>query len=185
MSFNCSIEHNIFIVGDFNIPEYSEGLRNSRSSGRVLALKSLLDTLNLQQYNLVGNSNNRTLDLVMCGRLCNVVRSLDRLVAEDPQHPPLSVSFDMSMPTNVKRILAKDYANEFNFRKANFPLLYSSLQERDWSFLNCIDNIDLACRKFYDSMNEIFQRSVPKTKRNATKNYPPWFHSALIKKYKT
>jgi len=33
-------------------------------------------------------------------------------------------------------------------------------------------------------MNEIFHRSVPKTKRIVTKNYPPWFHSALIKNIK-
>ena len=50
----------------------------------------------------------------------------------------------------------------YNFRKANFPLLYELLLTENWSILERCDNVDDARQLFYNKLYMIFDLTVSK-----------------------
>jgi hypothetical protein len=73
-------------------------------------------------------------------------------------------------------------ASFFNFKKADFPRLYDTLLQTDWSFLNNLTDVDVACSSFYAKLHEIFNLHVPKRRLiNQSRKYPPWFDREIIK----
>lgn len=61
---------------------------------------------------------------------------------------------------------------KYNFRKANFPDLYNSLSEIDWSFLFTYTDVNTACNAFYEKL--VFDHHIPiyKAKKH---RYPTWY----------
>lgn len=173
----------IIIMGDFNIPEFLACRGGLTSSPNFFQVSRLAEFYNIDQYNEIVNKNKRILDLVFSSRPVLVERMSEPVVPEDGHHPALSISL------NIDRVAAKWFptirSNEFNFRKANFLELYSSLSLTDWSFLDGYDSVNAAVNAFYSKLYSIFEQFVPK-KRNGklSRTYPPWFDSGIINNIK-
>lgn len=100
------------------------------------------------------------------------------LVREDMHHPALFINIELN------ELRHKDFSTNtsqktYNFRKANFPELYNSLIETDWTFLEDYSDANVACEKFYDKLYSILDNHVPLYK-NKTCKYPAWFTSDII-----
>lgn len=172
---------NILIVGDFNISKYASYLSNGASDGSVKSLVNFLDFMDLSQYNFIPNSLGRHLDLVISSENTIVDRADEILVKENIHHPALSFNLTYRTSKSIKSLGNSD-SNRLNFRRANFPLLYSKLYHIDWDFLINYDNVNTACACFYNKLDEIFRECVPRFKRsNNTRRFPPWFNSTIIK----
>lgn len=175
-SLDYVFEDKIIILGDFNVPAFASPTAGDRFSG---LLRDSLNLLNADQYNEVLNCHGRRLDLVFSTQECNVTRCYDPLVEEDAHHPSLLVSFPITRPLSPLRDCMVDRV--FNFRKADFPLLYESLRLIDWSGLYGIKDVDLACSEFYRTLNSVFQNAVPYFKPGRRKKtYPHWFSLEVI-----
>lgn len=179
-SINILHDNDILILGDFNISTYYSCLINGQDNTHVTALNNFMNFLNLSQYNLVCNSNVRILDLVLSTFQCHVSKSEDILLKEDIHHPSLVVTFDLGVAKPEKKF-PSDFTNTFNFRRANFPLLYQQLFNTDWSFLTLYTDVDVACASFYGYLSHIFENCVPKYKSSMKRNYPPWFNATIKK----
>lgn len=174
-SLNYVYSEKILILGDFNIPSFADppGDRSARLLGDYQEL------LNLDQYNHVLNCNSRLLDLIFASFACSVIREDDPMIPEDSHHPTLLVSF-----RNAGRRLfpaTRSESGTFNFRKANFPLLYESLCLVDWSTLSGLTDANAACLELYSNLNSVFRDTVPCFKSTGKRQfYPPWFSSEVI-----
>lgn len=173
-SINILHNNDILIFGDFNIPSYYSCYVNGQVNASVTALNNFMNFLNLSQYNFVCNTNARILDLVLSTRHCTVLKSEDILVKEDLHHPALLVSLNLDI-VKAKEIFPSNFADMFNFRRANYPLIYEQLFNTNWTFLNVYNDADEACTSFYRHLYLIFESCVPKFKSTKRRNFPPWF----------
>ena len=143
-----------------------------------------MNFFDMKQCNHILNTNNRLLDLVFVTNhsQCYVSRAGESLVPEDKHHPALDIDFKFLRycPKNITSV----NENEFNFKKSNFPLLYSLLYETNWSFLNDFVDVNEAVTKFYDALYEIFEKCVPKKRKPTTRTYPRWFNGQIIQELK-
>ncbi|KAJ3640526.1 hypothetical protein Zmor_003819 [Zophobas morio] len=72
--------------------------------------------------------------------------------------------------------------NGYNFKRANYPLLYESLSSIDWAPLQNIDDVEKACFHFYNKLYEVFNLAIPKYSSSKHREYyPPWFTSEIIR----
>ena len=125
---------------------------------------TLLIFFDLKQCNQVFNQNNRLLDLVFSTLDCRVQREDIPFVKEDLYHPAISITCTIkcgdvtqdNFPVNCGEF-------RFNYKKANFPALYSDLLNADWN-LEEVDNVDLRCDMFYEKLFTIFRNNVPLVK---------------------
>lgn len=171
----------VYIIGDFNIPEYNYQTDYIHSD-KVLSLAAFCNFFGLSQQNKVPNNNGRFLDLLLCNRTCGVAKAHDVLLPEDSHHPALC--FDISIVTNKENTIPLNSKATYDFRKANFFLLYQQLSLVDWSFLDICTDCDEACNQFYILLNNIFDMCVPK-KISRPSKYPPWFSRDIILDIKT
>ncbi|XP_063915039.1 uncharacterized protein LOC135131302 [Zophobas morio] len=125
--------------------------------------------------------SNDSINLVFANVNCNVTRSEHALVIEDDYHPSLDLSFEVIKKPFVNFSTNTD-SEQFNFMKANFLLLYQDLLSADWSFLYDIKDVNAACSSFYNALNKVFTKSVPKYRINSNncRKYPPWFDREII-----
>ena len=176
---NIEETHNdrVIVLGDFNAPNFCQKSNDSISTH----LNNFSHFYNFTQFNNVPNKFNCTLDLVFANVNCNVTRSEHALVIEDDYHPSLDLSFEVIKKPFVNFSTNTD-SEQFNFMKANFLLLYQDLLSADWSFLYDIKDVNAACSSFYNALNEIFTKSVPKYRINSNncRKYPPWFDCEII-----
>lgn len=180
-SQDCTQVNDIIILGDFNITKYASYLQNSQTNGQILALNNFMSALNIHQYNYIYNQNNNILDLILSNRKCIVEKSFDALVHEDNHHPALNISVDLNTKEKLKNNFRINYGNYYNFRKANFPILYEMLYNVDWSYLTYCNDIEVACTQFYNKIYFIFDLCVPKYSSTHKNKYPPWFNYDIIK----
>ncbi|XP_063921244.1 uncharacterized protein LOC135136047 [Zophobas morio] len=121
------------------------------------------------------------LDLVFSNINCKVSKADSPLVVEDKHHPALVVDcylddqFKPNFAMNTEKLT-------YNFKKANYHLMYKLFSETDWSFINSICDVNQACTVFYDCIYKVFEKSVPKFKVRppSRKSYPPWFTGDII-----
>lgn len=176
--------NNLLIVGDFNISSYATYFHNNLGNDIVSALTNFLPIFNLTQYNTIANDLERILDLVLYNNDCFVERSIQNLVAQDRYHPVLNISCKLNFCHTLKRNFPTISCNEYNFRKANFSLLYQSLSNIDWTFLQTFDRSDDACIYFYGKLYNAFDECVPRETKQYKRKYPPWFTRDIIKDIK-
>ena len=169
-SLNYIFNSDLLLLGDFNIPDYNSNISNFQNF------------LELQQFNSINNVNNRLLDLVLANKECEVERAVDILLDEDTHHPSIVILYNIRTKQKNNKIIIKP-TNYYNFKKANFPLLYQNLFEIDWSFLSNINEVELATQQFYDKLDTVFSECVPKS-IPPSHTYPPWFNGELIKNIK-
>lgn len=180
----CVQNNDVLLLGDFNIPKYASYLADSLPDGKMLALNNFLNMLNLQQLNFVYNIDNKLLDLIICNKKCTVEKSVDVLTREDNYHPALCILLGDSYCSNTKNKFPSNANNNYNFRKANFQMLYDMLQNEDWSFVSHLSHVIPACQAFYDRLYEIFDLCVPKFNFSHKRTYPPWFNGNIIRNIK-
>lgn len=174
-SLNCfSTDCKILIFGDFNIPLYNIDLNDSKSK----ALNNFINFINVSQQNQIVNQSGRLLDLVVSNMQCKVSRDDCPLINEDHHHPALSFTIKLNN-CHVRDFIFNGTCKKFNFKRANFPLMYDMFQRADWSYLENCSNINDACTSFYDTINNIFSVCVPIYKQNK-RFYPPWFNLEII-----
>lgn len=180
-ALNFIYNSDIIIIGDFNMPGYYSHHLNSVSPATQVIL-NFQNFLNIEQFNSIVNSNNKLLDLVLSNRSCRVVEAPDILLEEDSHHPALLIYFN-AQSNGTSRDNKKYISYAYNFRKANFPLLYEMFSEVDWNLLYEFSDVHLACEKFYEILEPILNECVP-IKRKPNRSYPPWFNSKIIKNIK-
>jgi hypothetical protein len=170
---------NVMILGDFNIPAYTLDLTiTSIHDGKTSVLFNFLQFYNLHQYNRVPNNFDRYFDLVLCNKECAVFKAVDVLLSEDLHHPSLLMNLSLNVST-VKSFSNKNF-KRWNFRKADFHMLYKKIASTEWSFLEDCTNVDIACSLFYNKFNNLLDTCVPKTCSGYNGCYPPWFNSSII-----
>ncbi|RYA71478.1 hypothetical protein DD592_26445, partial [Enterobacter cloacae complex sp. 2DZ2F20B] len=146
-----SNNHNVLIVGDFNLPDYSSNLSLPVTSNRkISSLFNFLNFCNYKQYNNVNNINERCLDLVIGSFYCSVDKCDDSLVDEDVHHPSLIIS-KTQRGKKTNSISHSGIVNaHWNFRQADYPNLYKEIMKINWTELNSISDINIASGIFYD-----------------------------------
>ncbi|XP_063909845.1 uncharacterized protein LOC135127332 [Zophobas morio] len=185
----------ILICGDFNIPDFTLGKINQFT----LSLNNFQSFLNLEQHNNVQNKYHHILDLVFSNIECKVEASDFNFVDDDVHHPSLCIVIKSVIP--LDQSFPINNLEQYDFRKANFPVLYDMLYSCNWDFLDTDGSVDEICSLFYAKLHEIFDLAVPKFKIKLSTNrrqYPPWFNQEirnairtkyslhkLYKKYKT
>lgn len=149
-----------------------------------MALQAFLNFFDLVQINNINNCSNRLLDLVVTNYLGHVSKSDDVLLKEDAYHPALNICLSITNNSNSRAQIKGEEI--YNFRKANYHLLYELMLNCDWSFLNNLDDVNIACDQFYNTLKDILNICVPTyIPGNKSKKYPPWFNGLIIKNIKT
>lgn len=192
---------NIMIIGDFNIPEFDDNT-NINGNTQVYEIHKLMNTLNLESFNKIKNSNSRTLDLCLTNiskqfsirrkkTNVNIEKADEGLVKADRHHPPLVINVELqNARNNITNSKNTDIGenNKFNFTNANFTLINTMLAKIQWSDVinldskDCNQNLD----QFYQKIFEILEQHVPKYKNTHTKyKYPIWWTHDTKMKFKS
>ena len=173
---------NSVIIGDFNIANYVDrDVLPSPSGSVMVALNNFFDLTHMLQKNSIKNQNGHILDLVISSTDCLVERAVDVLLGEDMHHPSLEVKFTFSNHMTSK-LDSSSNCNSFqwNFRKANLPMLYGLLAENNWSVFDNFDDSNLACDYLHEQLDSMFEMTVPRT-RSQRGRYPPCFNGTIIR----
>ncbi|VEN35101.1 unnamed protein product [Callosobruchus maculatus] len=178
MLLNFLSNKDVIIVGDFNIPSFVL----DESEPKLNILKNFIEVSDLKQYNNVKNTNGRLLDLVLSNITCQAQRDSSSLVKEDRHHPSLILQFSVTAQKSYNFRSNRDH-RMFNFRKANFPLMYHLVSQMSWhNVIECTDVND-AVQQLERNLKNIFELSVP-YKISSPRKYPPWFSRNTIKELK-
>ena len=176
---NISNKDNVLILGDFNITNFNSNIIDTKCQ----LMQSFLEFVNMKQFNNVENVNGRLLDLVISDLPnCNVSHDNAPFVREDTHHPALNISL---VPKTINPVKFPINLNSrtYNFKKANYPALYDSLLQTDWTFLETFQDVNIACDNFYNKLYSIFDVHVPVYKNN-NKKFPIWYTAEIIKNIK-
>ncbi len=193
-SFECMynlFSSNLVILGDFNIKEYNDCSNNIRNPTSLFdATCQMANFFSVSQFNDIPNENNRLLDLVFSNvDNCKVELPDYHIFHRVIHHPILKVTLNIPY-SKASIITTAPDSKSFNFRKANYPLLYHQMSLINWDFLESINDVDDAVNQFYDRLNSVFLMCVPlksstnnRTLKNKIKNnnksFPPWLTSDL------
>ncbi|XP_063902113.1 uncharacterized protein LOC135121766, partial [Zophobas morio] len=186
IEYTVDFTHPVLILGDFNIPELNECTLGNRTTGFYNTYNNFITLNDLKQSNAIVNVNNRLLDLVLSNNQLNteVIREPLPLLQEDVHHPCLRIFIESVKPNNTF-FEGNGHNIRFNFKKANFPQLYAEIAAIDWTVINNIDNVNLACDYLYDTLYKIFSKHVRTCKfSNLTDTYPVWFTKTIINNIK-
>lgn len=173
------LQQNVIIVGDFNVPNlYKGNLCDTKSN----IINNFLNFLNLGQLNVVTNNYNKLLDLVMSDLHCEVIRHTTPLVTEDNYHPALLINFQINTSKIIQFPCDVNH-KAYNFKKANFNLLYDALLNVDWHFLNNFADVNDMCVQFYNKLYSLLDSYVP-TYKTGNLKYPIWYNNDIIQNIK-
>lgn len=112
---------------------------------------------------------------------CDISRDNPPFVPKDIHHPTLKLTANMSF--RKKHLIPPNSANILNFKKANFPELYSIILIKSYQFLDNILDVNKAVNQFYSSLLDIVT-CLPK-RRNIKQVYPMWYTAEIIANIKT
>lgn len=164
----------MIVLGDLNMPGYVNELS---CNGVVNSFRAFLAFNNLGQYNQIRNANNVILDVVVASfESISVDNAKEILLPMDGHHPCLSVSLLTQTALKQCKLLP---TTKFNFKKANFLLMYNLFKSQNWQFLADFSDVNLALEGFYNVINIIFEKSVPRSTQKS-KRYPVWFTREII-----
>ena len=144
-------------------------------------LEEFLILHNLQQINSITNNYGRMLDLILCSNnIEHFVTSHCQaaLVKEDLYHPALEVTICSKKEKSFVKFKKNTNTSFYNFKKANFPMLYESISNIDWSFLTGITDVNLACIAFYNKIYNVCDQYVP-IGRYGKNTFPNWYSAEL------
>ncbi|KAJ3640833.1 hypothetical protein Zmor_027371 [Zophobas morio] len=171
------INENVILIGDFNVPQFSK--QGGAFCPKSSVLTDFCYVVKLTQCNSISNFYGNILDLLFVNNSgqFNIDHLIPALVPEDRHHPALFLTVTIPLTTKNSSFPSSNNCR-YNFRRANFCRLYEDLCDINWSFLDSIDDVNLALDKFYDSLYLIINLHVPLTKQNKS-NFPPWISSDI------
>lgn len=178
----------IVLIGDFNLPNIqwlnnnpiylhrgTADLRNASSN-----FINDLSLLGFNQYNHILNSHDNILDLVFCNFSIDLQRSNSPLLHEEGVHPSLELELQNLIINPLPMSVNNSNNFIYKYRKGDYENIRKAINDIDWSALGYEITIDSAVSSFYNSLNSIIHKYVPKGP--LSKNlYPRWFSPALIK----
>ncbi|KAJ8949067.1 hypothetical protein NQ318_016969 [Aromia moschata] len=157
-NFVINNEH-VFIVGDFNIPNFINMSINDKKISNITLLDSVISKIS-----------------------CEVFRDLNRLLKEDLYQPALRIELSVSENDYIN-FSNSDCTKTCNYKKADYVGLYNALIHVDWSFLSSYNDINLACTAFYEQITPLLDTYVPKFNNKKSK-YSTWYIPTVIKEIK-
>lgn len=93
---------NMLLLGAFNISNYVICFnKHNLRLPKVTQLNIFLEFNSLSQFNMITNSHNNILDIIMRNKRCTIYESQDYLTGEDEHHPVLCVNCEFS--NNLKK----------------------------------------------------------------------------------
>lgn len=162
------------VFGDFNVGDF---MRNGRDPKSAI-LHNLVSLLNFTQFNCIANCDNRFLDLIFCTfNTCSVTRDSEPLLPEDRYHPALNISLTVKNLSYVNFPLCTS-TKVYNFKRANFPMLYNDILNIDWNFLLVVNDVNRACDLFYAKLYSVFDKHIPLLKCKKF-SFPCWYSKEL------
>ena len=186
----CEDEDEILILGDFNLPKVD--WVTSEDDDYMLSLNvtseiehTFLDGLSsagLHQINNIANNNNRYLDLIFSTMSSDLAlrRCYNSIVPEDKHHPTLFLSMQTNFNNNFEYLNPlNDDIYSFNFKRADYEKINSSLADFDWNILLICDDFDKAVNVFYNFMFDCFIQFVPLYCKRNTIVHHPWYDNNL------
>lgn len=189
------MQNRLLLLGDFNIPEFGQEMRN----GCVHEIECMMNTFDLQSFNLVKNSKNRTLDLCLSNieryeigknkkAGIEVEKTTSIVKTVDSHHPPLLIT--MSLKSEVVKV---DQSLEFNptieymFKKSDPKKIEEQLQSSRWDVMQEMETCDHMTDYFYKKIKDILSTSMPeqskKFSQNKKQKFPLWWHKETKKMF--
>lgn len=156
----------LIIIGDFNLSNVTDSAHNllngspsERSLANFLALHDLLSVNN------VLNEYSKTLDLILTNisNCLEISKCAEPILKEDKYHP--SIKIKLYMKGSQHNITLKPTPITVpDFKRANFKEIFCSIKHVKWNELKEFEDPDEAIDFFYDSLNCILDKYVPKKK---------------------
>ncbi|CAF4940047.1 unnamed protein product [Pieris macdunnoughi] len=181
-----NLSDDVIILGDFNLGFIDWRSLNNEvfmtpcnyNNTLGFALIDFMSMNSLKQFNSIGNSDDRFLDLVLSNMSSiNVSAPSDSLSKIYANHPSLLLSFEYSKIS----FLRTRGNTKLNFYKADYVSIIGDLKTIDWNdSLRAHDDVNDMVSKFYKILNTTISKFVPNTTITKSK-YPVWFSSSLIK----
>ncbi|KOB65356.1 hypothetical protein OBRU01_22832 [Operophtera brumata] len=170
----CPNYKSCVVIGDFNLYSCNDNIINY--------FEYFVAFCEFAQKNEVKNSNDRLLDLVLVSSEMDEVHVCiadEVLVLVDQQHPPLAVTVRRCAravsgpaPPTLPPLTTLP---SWDFSKADYHALYSTVAAVDWSTLYRVQEPEEALDCFYAALNDIFNECIPKKrirKVNSRHSYP-------------
>lgn len=114
------VDAQLLVFGDFNIPHY---INKDTNDIKTNIITNFSTYFGLQQHNGILNGSGRLLDLVFTNLKCEILHDNAPLVKEDIFHPALLIK--TNIPLKCKNFVSSNNQKTYNFKKANFPALYT------------------------------------------------------------
>jgi hypothetical protein len=169
----CLNLSSIVLVGDFNLSNSSDTV-----SSKGYLLHDFTAFLNFRQCNNIANAHGNILDLVLTdmSEHLSLQHSIP-ILDEDSHHPAILIELKI-IAGSRSNFSNSSKSKTYNFRRANFPFLYSLLSEVDWSFIYSLHDVNEVCTAFYGKLYSLFDKSVPCYTHNH-RHYPRWYTHEL------
>ncbi|XP_058810256.1 uncharacterized protein LOC131675341 [Phymastichus coffea] len=176
-------------MGDFNLPRCSwtavDGVlsADATASGAIrnsaLRLQDCMGSLKCAQLVQYRNSSGNTLDLTFCSIPAFLCASVDPHAPSDRYHEPLVIDVNFDVATSPDS-LPHSALISFNFKKANYSNINSSLVSTDWDdlFDGHQQDVDMVVGGFYRKLSEIIGCNVPLMGSFVAK-FPNWMSAEL------
>lgn len=173
-----SLNTKIILFGDFNLPCVNGARFIFDNNSKITAcMHELINIYNLESFNNCLNEDFRTLDLIFGNIDIRVSDDCLPAVPVDKKHPPLIADFEIKGEYMINNS-SNNLENKYNFKIANFTLLYEMLRDCNWDTLTSFMNVDDAVDYFYLKFYEILDICVPKYNNSPNRNkktFSPWF----------
>lgn len=177
----CIQFSDVLVMGDFNLPGYNGNSSDARTRHLNL-FNNFLSFTGFVQTNFISNINDRVLDIILnnSSSFSSLVGRGGPLLREDFHHPALSITLKYTDKQNIKKCLGGKKHFSYNFRKANYLLLYEEISKVDWTSLYKFDCVDNALEYFYSVIYKLFDMFIPKKPSFVCNKYPLWFDNSVI-----
>ena len=169
----------VIFLGDFNIQFFTNlEIRYPK----LVLIKDFISFFDMQQLNDAWNEHNYVLDLALSNIECAVNATDLPFVPEDAHHPAFNVTFYSKAINNVISDFPRNSNNRnYNFHRANYPLLYQLIYDTDWAFLDGETNVNNAVSEFYNTFYNILDQAVPLYRSDRRKSsFPSWYSKEII-----
>ena len=131
LDFCNLLDEKLIILGDFNVPQFidhgTDGIFNKKSS----VLINAVNFLDLRQLNCILNSQRLCLDLVLFNLSGEVAQADFPMLSQERYHPAIEISMCIGASYAFVNSVLNHESPRYNFRKANFQLLYDCILHED------------------------------------------------------
>lgn len=177
----CFPNDKLFVIGDFNLTNVTWMVDPENISvlipiecGNDLERETTenIASIGLFQINYICNENKRLLDLLFTDswEMCNIYPCDDCLLPIVQHHIPFICDIEL----DSSGLDSKPSDNiTYNYKKMDVNNVSSVLESIDWSDITSENDLDFCLTTFYNILNDIIEKFVPKSiSRRSTG--PPW-----------